>query len=94
MNYPYVSYLKVEEKNLAKNFAEEHELYFASPRQIRIAKGIKPVIWISQEKILLQDLDDKNSKPFYSLKKKIVGEDHKDKIYKVVKYLKTLTLFL
>lgn len=64
MNYPYVSYLKVEEKNLAKNFAEEHELYFASPRQIRIAKGIKPVIWISQEKILLQDLDDKNSKPF------------------------------
>ena len=33
-------------------------------------------------------LENKNSKPFYSLEKKIVGEDHKDKIYKVVKYLK------
>ncbi len=33
-------------------------------------------------------LKNKNSKPFYSLKKKIVGESHKNKIYKIVKYLK------
>jgi 16S rRNA G966 N2-methylase RsmD len=36
----------------------------ASPRQIRIAAGIKPVIWVSKNKLQLQDLDDKNSKPF------------------------------
>ena len=29
-----------------------------------------------------------NSKPFYSLNKKIVGEDYKNKIHKIVKYLK------
>ena len=32
--------------------------------------------------------ENKNFKPFYSLEKKIVGEDHKSKIFKIVKYLK------
>ena len=48
----------------AKKFADYHDLTLASPRQIRIAPGIKPVIWVSKNKLQLQDLDDKNSKPF------------------------------
>ena len=44
MNYPYVSHLKVEDKEFAKKFADFHNLILASPRQIRIAQGIKPVI--------------------------------------------------
>ncbi|MDC3108614.1 class I SAM-dependent methyltransferase [SAR86 cluster bacterium] len=64
MNYPYVSHLKIEDKEFAKKFADDHDLTFASPRQIRIASGIKPVIWVSKNKLQLQDLDDKNSKPF------------------------------
>ena len=64
MNYPYVSHLKIEDKEFAKKFADDHDLTLASPRQIRIAPGIKPVIWVSKNKLQLQDLDDKNSKPF------------------------------
>ncbi|MDC3150640.1 class I SAM-dependent methyltransferase [SAR86 cluster bacterium] len=65
MNHPYVSYLNIEEKKLAQQFADKHGLTFASPRQIRIKKGSKLVIWITKDQILLQDLDDKNSKPFF-----------------------------
>ena len=64
INYPYVSHLKIEDKEFAKKFADDHDLTLASPRQIRIAPGIKPVIWVSKNKLHLQDLDDKNSKPF------------------------------
>ena len=64
MNHPYVSYFKIEEKKLAQQFADRHELTLASPRQIRIKKGLKLVIWITKDQIFLQDLGDKNSKPF------------------------------
>lgn len=64
MNHPYVSYFKIEEKKLAQQFADRHELTLASARQIRIKKGLKLVIWITKDQIFLQDLSDKNSKPF------------------------------
>ena len=64
MNHPYVSYFKIEEKKLAQQFADRHELTLASPRQIRIKQGLKLVIWITKDQIFLQDLSDKNSKPF------------------------------
>ena len=61
---PFVSFSKKENIKYAEQFAIEHNLTFLSPREIRITNNPKLVIWVGENEILLQDLDDKNSKPF------------------------------
>tara|TARA_A100001234_G_scaffold203863_1_gene198350 strand:+ start:2507 stop:4198 length:1692 start_codon:yes stop_codon:yes gene_type:complete len=59
-------------------------------------KQIKKIFTKNKVKLIKENLIDNfhkfrylNNKPFYSLDKKIVGEDYKNKIKKIVKYLKT-----
>ena len=61
---PFVSYLSKEDISLAKYFASKHNLEFITPRNLRISKTHKQVIWLSNKKLFLQDLAIKNSKPF------------------------------
>ena len=61
---PFVSYSRKENIKYAEQFALKHNLTFLSPREIRITNNPKLVIWAGENEILLQDLDDKNSKPF------------------------------
>jgi tRNA1(Val) A37 N6-methylase TrmN6 len=75
---PFVSYLKKEDILSAKDFALKHDLVFSSPREIRISKFPKLVIWIDKNNISLQDLDEKNSKPF-ALSFDSLIEDNKSK---------------
>ena len=55
----------------------------------------KKIFTYNKIKLIKENLIDniikfknKNPKPFYSLEKKIVGEGHKNKLYKIIKYLK------
>tara|TARA_Y100000816_G_scaffold284194_1_gene262010 strand:- start:3455 stop:4216 length:762 start_codon:yes stop_codon:yes gene_type:complete len=61
---PFVSYLSNNEIRFAEKFAARHDLEFIKPRNLRISKTHKQVIWASSESLLLQDLSIKNSKPF------------------------------
>ena len=61
---PFVSYLSKNEIRFAKKFASRHGLEFIKPRNLRISKTHKQVIWVTSESLLLQDLSIKNSKPF------------------------------
>ena len=61
---PFVSYLSKEDISFAKYFASKHNLEFITPRNLRISKTHKQVIWLSNKKLFLQDLAIKNSKPF------------------------------
>ena len=80
---PFVSYLNKENISLAKDFASKHGLVFSSPRKIRISESPKLVIWVDKNEILLQDLDDKNSKPFTLCFDAIIEENKsKNLLYK------------
>ena len=61
---PFVSYLSKNEIRFAEQFASKHGLELITPRNLRISKTHKQVIWASSKKLSLQDLDIKNSKPF------------------------------
>ena len=61
---PFVSYLSKNEIRFAEKFASKHDLELITPRNLRISKTHKQVIWASAKNLALQDLAIKNSKPF------------------------------
>ncbi len=61
---PFVSYLSKNEIRFAEQFASKHGLELITPRNLRISKTHKQVIWVSAKNLALQDLAIKNSKPF------------------------------